>query len=71
MGSSVTTTKLIPANSSTEEHLASQIPGDLNDVEDNGQLPPLIQREAFTTDDHEEIGAGLSKTLPEFHDFPL
>lgn len=46
-GSVTTTTKFLPVHSFTEVHLGSQIPGDSNGIEDNGQPPPLIQRAAF------------------------
>ena len=57
MGGSATTTKFLPAHPFTEDHLGSQIRGDSNGVEDNGQPPPLIQRAAFTTDNHEKTAS--------------
>lgn len=64
-----TTTKFLPAHPFTEDHLGSQLPGDSNGVEDNGQPPPLIQRAAFPTDDHEKKKNQnqTSFTLPSKH----
>jgi len=43
-GSVATTTKFLPVHPFAEDNLGSQIPGDSNSVQDNGQPPPLIHR---------------------------
>lgn len=56
-GSVTTTTKFLPAHPFMEHHLGSQVAGNSNGVEDNGQPLPSIQRAAFTTEDHEKTAS--------------
>lgn len=51
-GSLTVNTKFLLAHPSTEDHLESHS-NNLN-IEDNGQPPLLIQRAAFSTDDHKK-----------------